>query len=147
MPEHNILLYTKFYFGYICYRSKNVNIMTRDYWPHAYQYGGNLHGWTCHTPRQHLQSCPSGHLGGWATPWSAEEMLDGQRQEWTSLLMPELLTMASCRKDWKRISAESFLMPPPPPRRPNRPWDWIGLTAWYHIVQINNSQSQSVVVL
>ena len=23
---------------------------------------------------------PKGHLGGWATPWSAEEMLDGQSQ-------------------------------------------------------------------
>ena len=35
---------------------------------------------TCHTPRQPLQNHPSGHLGRWATPWSAEEMLDGQRQ-------------------------------------------------------------------
>ena len=34
----------------------------------------------CHTPRQPLQNHPSGHLGGWTTPWSAEEMLDGQRQ-------------------------------------------------------------------
>ena len=32
----------------------------------------------CHTPRQPLQNHPSGHFGGWATPWSAEEMLDGQ---------------------------------------------------------------------
>ena len=32
-----------------------------------------------------------------------------------SLPMPELLTMASCRKDWKRISAASSLMSP---RRP-----------------------------
>ena len=23
---------------------------------------------------------PSGHLGGWSTPWLAEEMLDGQHQ-------------------------------------------------------------------
>ena len=23
----------------------------------------------CHTPRQPLQNQPSGHLGGWATPW------------------------------------------------------------------------------
>ena len=35
---------------------------------------------TSQTPRQPLQNYPSGHLGGWATPWSAEEMLDGQRQ-------------------------------------------------------------------
>ena len=34
----------------------------------------------CHMPQQHLQNHPSGHLGGLATPWSAEEMLDGQHQ-------------------------------------------------------------------
>ena len=27
-----------------------------------------------------LQNYPSGHLRRWATPWSAEEMLDGQHQ-------------------------------------------------------------------
>ena len=31
-------------------------------------------------------------------------------KEWTSLPMPELLTMASCRKDWKRVYTESSLM-------------------------------------
>ena len=41
-------------------------------------------------------------------------------KEWTSLPMPELLTTVSCRKDWKRISAESSLMSP---RRPNRSKD------------------------
>ena len=34
----------------------------------------------CHTPRQPLQNHPSGHLGGWVTLWSAEEMLDGKHQ-------------------------------------------------------------------
>ena len=29
---------------------------------------------------------------------------------WTPLPIPELLVMASGRKDWKRISAESFLL-------------------------------------
>ena len=33
-----------------------------------------------HTPPQPLQNPPSGHLGRWVTPWSAEEMLDGQDQ-------------------------------------------------------------------
>ena len=33
-------------------------------------------------------------------------------KQWTSLPMPELLTRASCRKDWKRISAELSLMSP-----------------------------------
>ena len=36
-------------------------------------------------------------------------------KERTSLPMPELLTRVSCRKDWKRISAESSLMPLPSP--------------------------------
>ena len=43
-------------------------------------------------------------------------------KEWTSLPMPELLTMAFCRKDWKRISDESSLMFS---RRSNRSRDWI----------------------
>ena len=34
----------------------------------------------CHAPRQPLQKHPSGHLGGWAMLWSAEEMLNGQHQ-------------------------------------------------------------------
>ena len=36
-------------------------------------------------------------------------------KEWTSLPMPELLTMTSCRKNRKRISAELPLMFPPRP--------------------------------
>ena len=34
----------------------------------------------CHTARQPLKNHPSGHLGGWATPLSADETLDGQHQ-------------------------------------------------------------------
>ena len=34
----------------------------------------------CHTQRQPLQTHPLGHRGGWAMPWSTEEMLDGQYQ-------------------------------------------------------------------
>ena len=37
-------------------------------------------GRACHMPRQSLQNHLSGHLGKWTTPWSAEEILDGQRQ-------------------------------------------------------------------
>ena len=33
-----------------------------------------------HTPRHPLQNHPSGHLGGWATPWLSEETLDRQHQ-------------------------------------------------------------------
>ena len=73
----------------------------------------------CHTPRQPLQNYPPGHLGGWQRKCWMDNIKD-----WTSLPMPELLTTASCRKDWKRISAESPLVSP---RRPNRPRDWTEL--------------------
>ena len=36
-------------------------------------------------------------------------------KEWTSLSVPELFMMAFCRKEWKRISAESSCMSPPQP--------------------------------
>ena len=36
--------------------------------------------WACHTPQQPVQNHPSGHLGGWTTRWSAEELLNGQYQ-------------------------------------------------------------------
>ena len=57
-----------------------------------------------------------GTLEGRAMPWLTEEMLDGQHQRVDIYLpMPELLTRASCRKDWKKISAKSSLMSSPPP--------------------------------
>ena len=40
-------------------------------------------------------------------------------KERTSLPMPELPTRTSCRKDWKRISDESPLMPARPPPLPS----------------------------
>ena len=33
-----------------------------------------------HMPQQPFQDHPSEHPGSWAKPWSADEMLDGQRQ-------------------------------------------------------------------
>ena len=39
-------------------------------------------------------------------------------KEWTSLPVPELVTRASCRKDWKRASAEPSLMSHPHPPTP-----------------------------
>ena len=51
-------------------------------------------------------------------------------KEWTLLPMPELPTMAPCRKDWKRISAESSVMFLA--RRPSRSRGWTGQnwTSW-----------------
>ena len=58
-----------------------------------------------------LQGTTFGRTGGGgrgvATLWSAEKM--HSVKEWASLPMPELLKMASRRKDWKRISAEASL--------------------------------------
>ena len=72
----------------------------------------------CHTPRQPLQH-PS-----FRTSWRLGNAVFGRGnagvdniKEWTSLPIPELPTRAWCRKDWKRIAAESSLMSP---RRPSR---------------------------
>ena len=80
----------------------------------------------CHTPQRPLQNHPSGHLGGWAMA-----VVGRGNTEWTSksgqnyLPIPEPLTRASCRKDWKVISAESSLMSL---QLPNRSRNWTELT-------------------
>ena len=56
---------------------------------------------TCHTPRQPLQNHPSGRLGGWATPWSAGEMLDGQHQR------VEIPAPAEKTGRWSLLTAQS----------------------------------------
>ena len=68
--------------------------------------------WACHMSQQPLQNHPSGLLRGLVPPWSAgqhRKRLVFNIKEWTSLSMPELLTMA-CRKDWKRMTAESSVI-------------------------------------
>ena len=58
------------------------------------------------------KTIPQGTLeGGRRRGWQRKCWMDNIK-EWTSLPMPELPTRASCRKDWKRISAESSLMSP-----------------------------------
>ena len=58
---------------------------------------------------------PSGHHGGWATPWWAEEMLDGQHQRVGIPTRVSTAHKSLCRKDWKRICAELSLVSPRPP--------------------------------
>ena len=74
--------------------------------------------WACHTPRQPLQTHPSGHLGGLATPWSAEKTPAGQRQRLDVLAHAKTAHAGLPQRVWKRISAESSLvllsLPPPP---------------------------------
>ena len=48
-------------------------------------------------------------------------------KEWTYLPVPESLTSAFCRKDWKRISAESSVVFP---RRPSQSRDWTEVTVF-----------------
>ena len=74
--------------------------------------------------------------------------------EWTSVPMPELLTMASRGKHWKRISAESSLMPPPPLLPPSptpAPDDQIDqgteLNCWVFIVWLYWVLSKDIVDL
>ena len=47
-------------------------------------------------------------------------------KDWTALFMQKLLTGASSRKDWRRISAESSLMSPLAPPSPSPFDDLIG---------------------
>ena len=58
--------------------------------------------------------------GGWRHDRQMKCWKDNIK-EWTFLPMPELPTRASCRKDWKRISAESSLKSP---WWPNWSRDW-----------------------
>ena len=58
--------------------------------------------------------------GEWLHGWQRKCWMDNST-EWTLLPMAELLTVASCRKDWKRISAESSFMSP---WWRNCSWDW-----------------------
>ena len=79
----------------------------------------------CRTPRQPLQDHPSGHLGGWARLWSAEEMLDGQRQRVNIPVHAKTAHKGLLqKKNSKKISAESSLTSP---RRANRSRDWTEL--------------------
>ena len=73
--------------------------------------------YTCHVTRHILsKTILAVTLEGWrCRGWQGKFLMDNIK-EWTSLLMPELLTRVSCKKDWKRISGESSLLSH---RRPN----------------------------
>ena len=82
----------------------------------------------CHMPWQPPQNHLSGHIGGWAMPWSAEEMLDGQHQRVNIPAHARTAHKVLPRKDQKRISAESSLMSP---WWSNRSMDWTELNCGY----------------
>ena len=81
------------------------------------------HAWYGHvTCRDSLsRTILQGNLeDGWHQGQQRECWMDNIK-ELTWLPVPELLTRASCRKDWKRISAELSLLPS---RWPNQSRDW-----------------------
>ena len=102
--------------------------------------------WTCRTPRQPLQNYPSGHRGGWATPWSAEKTLAGQHQR---VDMSALARTAHKGFLQKRLEEDlCWIVPHVPRSRPNRSRDWTELTsgngmstfklnAYYHHAKFN----------
>ena len=77
----------------------------------------------CHMLQQPLQNILQGTLeGGWCCCWQRKCWMDNIKER-TSLPMPELFTRASCRKDWKRISALSLMSH----WWPNQSRDWTEL--------------------
>ena len=73
-----------------------------------------------HTPQQPHQNHPSRHCGGWATPWSAEEMLDGQHQYY--YISARARTAQKVLKQ-KRLKEDVLCIVPMLPPRPNRSRD------------------------
>ena len=70
----------------------------------------------CHTHDSLSKTILQGTLEGGRRRGRQRKCWLDNVKEWISLPIPELLTRASCRNDWKRISAESSIMSP---RRPN----------------------------
>ena len=56
---------------------------------------------------------PSGHLGGLATPWSAEEMQYGQHQRQDIPAQVRTAHKGLLQRRLEEVSTESFLMSPP----------------------------------
>ena len=71
--------------------------------------------WACQTPRQPVKNTilQDALEAGRRRGRQRKRWMDTIK-EWTSLPVADLLTRASCRKDWKRISVGSSLKPPPP---------------------------------
>ena len=85
----------------------------------------------CHMPRQPLQPIFRCIFERGRRPGRQRKSWIDNIKDWTSLPTLGLLTMASWRKSWKRISAESSLMSP---RRPNQSRDWTELNFYFCFV-------------
>ena len=85
--------------------------------------------WFGHVTRHDsfFQNHSSGHIGEWVTPWSAEELLNGQRERVGIPVHTRTAHNGLGRKHLKRISAESSIMSPsphPPPTQSVKWMDW-----------------------
>ena len=78
----------------------------------------------CHTPQRLSKTILQGTFEGGGCSGQQKKCWMDNIREGTSLPMPEPFTKASCRKVWKRISAESS---PKSPQRPSWLRDWTEL--------------------
>ena len=103
------------------------------------------HAWFGHiTPHDGLsKAIPQGTLEDGRRRGRQRRWWIDNIRDLTSPPVPELLTRASCSKDWKRIPAESFLMSP---GQPNRLRNWtkslkgicFKTSRWFYIDYIEN---------
>ena len=75
----------------------------------------------CYTPWQPLQNHLSGHLGRWAMPWLAEEMLDGQHRR---VDIPAHARTAHKGLLQKRLEEDLCWIAPHVPQQPSWSRDW-----------------------
>ena len=104
---------------------------------------GNLHG---HTPRQPLQNRPSGRLGGWATPWSVEEMLDGLHQR---MDIPAHARAADKGLLQKRLEeALCWIVPHvPPTTQMSRDWAELNCPSWGNPMRLTGRKNPRINLL
>ena len=81
-------------------------------------------GWSSSVSVWVLFSTDGSQLALWQCHGRQRKCWMDNIKEWTYLPMPKLLTRTSCRKDWKRISAESSIISR---WRPDRSRDWTAL--------------------
>ena len=68
----------------------------------------------CHTPQQPVQNHPSGHFGGWVTPWSAEEIVYGQQQSGHPCPCQNCSQRPPTKKTGRGSLLNHLSYPPPP---------------------------------
>ena len=114
----------------------------------SYHPSGNLHA----SVLSHAKTILQGTLEGGRRRSGQRKCWTDNIKERTSMPMPELLTRASCRKFWKRISAESSLMFT---RRANGAKDWTELNRngqgtelnWTDLKQTDKNTTVMIIII